>query len=112
VNPATLGAELARVLDEADRKRLELVELVKEKRGAIAKLEARALELRDALMGRGGLQTTLDDVLGEARAVASRDEPESSSAAVRRAMKPKGKAPPLAAFEERKAKAIEEGAAP
>ncbi len=72
-----LGAELARVLADADAARAALAEEVKARRGRIAALEKRALDLRARLLGEPGQQTDIEDVLGEARGVALRAvEPE------------------------------------
>lgn len=73
------GEELARVLDRIDRERELLAEVVKERKGGIAKLEKRAKELRDRLTGRGGEQLDMEDAatgraLREARDVARREE--------------------------------------
>ncbi len=74
---AEIGRELGAVLDRIDRKRADLAELVKERKGEIAKLEARAFKLRDLLAGRDFDQldvpgTETSEVLAEAHEVAGR----------------------------------------
>jgi hypothetical protein len=76
MTPEGAGRELAKVLDLVDREREALADVVKERKGRIARLEKRARELRDLATGRDGVQGELDTevaaVLGEAGAVAER----------------------------------------
>lgn len=70
--PPDHGRELAELLDRIDRLREQLADEVKERKGAIAKLEKRARNLRDIIAGRTGDQLDLEeraaaDVLAEVR---------------------------------------------
>lgn len=70
--------ELARVLDEIDARREALRDEVKERKGAIAKLEKRARELRAVVSGRRGAQLEISPAAGAlAEARARKEETKS-----------------------------------